>query len=196
MAQRKNHTKAPTGAAGKTPGKQADMSDSTDDRLDKVRDILFGSEAQKSARRFGELEQRISREMAELRREIDQRLGALEESLQEEIEALGEELQEERGQREAGTKELAAKITETARTIGKRITALQDSTAGQLREHKKALAEQGKALRAEAVQHREELGAEVDEELAELREQNATRAELAKLFGDLSQRLGGEPSRR
>ncbi|MEM7305169.1 MAG: hypothetical protein AAF682_00795 [Planctomycetota bacterium] len=170
----------------------APQSDPKEDNLEKVRDLLFGKEAQKSAKRITQLEQKVTRELADVRKDLKRQMDSLEDYVRGEIETLLERISDEKLAREAEKKELSARITETGRAVGKRVTALQDQTAANFREHRKQLLEQSKALRGEIEQGREELGAEVDEELAELRESSIPRAELAQFLADLAMKLGGK----
>ncbi len=209
-ARRKAHRSPPSGARAvgsrahskalgtrakrlkKGAAKKAMTSDSSEDKLEKVRDLLFGSEAQKSEKRFGQIEARLSRDLTEVRKDLEKRMDSLEEYVRAELATLGQRLAAEKAEREAAAKELGGRVTETGRALGKRITALQEEFTAGLREQRKGLLEQSKELRGEIEAGRTESGAELEEALAEIRGVQLTRTDLAALLAELAMRLGGK----
>src|ERR1700735_5916501 len=62
--------------------------------VDKIRDILFGSQMRDYDKRFGRLEERLIKDAESLRDEMKKRFEALEGFVQKEIESLGPRLKE------------------------------------------------------------------------------------------------------
>src|SRR5262245_38466407 len=81
--------------------------------LDKVRDILFGSQMRDVERRFARLEERLIKETQDLKDDVKRRLEALENFARKESESLADQLRGERTER-----------LESARTLERRDTTL------------------------------------------------------------------------
>ena len=77
-----------TGGEGATPAS-----------LDKVRDILFGSQMRDVERRFARLEERLLKETTDLKDDVRRRLDTLEAYIRRENESLEGQIKSERGDR-------------------------------------------------------------------------------------------------
>src|SRR5579862_7083222 len=69
------------------------------ENLDKVRDILFGSQMRDADRRFGKIEERFSKETGDLRDDTRKRLESLEAFARKEIQSVLERIKNEQAQR-------------------------------------------------------------------------------------------------
>src|SRR5437868_2675049 len=67
--------------------------------LDKVRDILFGSQARDYEKRFARLEERLTKESTDLKNEVKRRFDMLENYIKKEIKTLGERIRREKKKR-------------------------------------------------------------------------------------------------
>ena len=64
--------------------------------VDKIRDILFGSQMRDYDKRFARVEERLVKDAAALREEIKKRIDGLESFVHQEVESLGQRLKNER----------------------------------------------------------------------------------------------------
>jgi len=74
--------------------------------LDKVRDILFGTQMRDYDRRFARLEERLIKEAAEAREDTRRRFDSLETFIKQEIAALNDRLKSENHQRTRSDEDL------------------------------------------------------------------------------------------
>ena len=72
--------------------------------VDKIRDILFGSQMRDYDKRFGRLEDRLIKDAESLREEMKKRFETLEAFVQKELESLGLRLKTEKSERAESVK--------------------------------------------------------------------------------------------
>ena len=90
-----------------------------DGNIDKIRDILFGSQARDFDRRFSRLEDRLMKDVGEIRDETRKKLDALEEFIKSEVKSLTERLVSEQNSRLDATKELSNDLKELSHNFDK-----------------------------------------------------------------------------
>ena len=84
----------------KTETKKQNASELPEDgNIDKIRDILFGSQARDFDRRFSRLEERLVKEISEMRDENRKKLDTLEEYIKGEVKSLTDRLVSEQNSR-------------------------------------------------------------------------------------------------
>jgi len=159
------------------------------ENLDKVRDILFGTQIRDTERRFGRLEERLVKETVDLRDETRKRLESLEAFTKKELSSIVDRLKGEQGQRGEAVKELAAELKEQAKVFQQRSTELGEQLAEAQREIRQELLDQTKSLRDELAAARADSAAELERASGELRSEKVDRASLADLFNQLAARL-------
>jgi len=159
------------------------------ENLDKVRDILFGTQIRDTERRFGRLEERLIKDTADLRDETRKRLESLEGFIKKEMSSMVDRLKAEQGQRGEAVKELATELKEQAKSFGQRSTELQEQLAEAQREIRQELLDQTKSLRDELAAAKADSAAELERATGELRTDKVDRASLADLFTQLAARL-------
>ena len=103
--------------AGKVPNSNAGPEQSktgapaeagaTAGNVDKIRDILFGSQMKDYETRFGRLEETLLSQTAELRENTKKRLDGLETYFKKELEALQSRMKSEREERSEAVKQLS-----------------------------------------------------------------------------------------
>src|SRR5579863_400899 len=99
--------------------------------VDKIRDILFGSQMRDYDKRFGRLEDRLIKDAESLREEMKKRFETLEAFVQKELESLSHRLKSEKSERSEALKDLGTQHRESAKTIEKRVTTLDDQLAAE-----------------------------------------------------------------
>jgi hypothetical protein len=173
-------------ASGKGAGPEAAGN------VDKIRDILFGSQMRDYEKKFTRVEERLGRETAELREEIKRRFASLEAFVKNEFTAVADQLKAEKGERIEGDKELAREVKENVKALEKKSAQIEEQTAKALRDLRQNVLEESKRLTEEMESKHKELAAALDKEGMELRASLTDRLALADLFAEVSLRLKNE----
>jgi len=146
--------------------------------VDKIRDILFGSNMREYEQRFARLEEALKKESLDLRETTRRHLEALEGFVHKELAALESRLATEREERSESHSRLAAKIGE-----------VENHEANAKREIRNDLLQQSKELTDNIRNKGEELVALLERRAQELHHAKTDRAALASLFNEVALRL-------
>jgi hypothetical protein len=160
--------------------------------VDKIRDILFGSQMRDYENRFLRLEETLTKEAADLKETTRKRFEGLEAYLKKELESLHARLKAEREERSDADKLLSRELKELADVLGKKIAEADDHVTeahGQLRAD---ILQQSKDLSDEMHQKQDEIASALDRRFKELRNNKADRALLADLLTEVALRLKDE----
>ena len=125
--------------------------------LDKVRDILFGTQMRGVEGRLVRLEERLTQEAEALKENTEARLGSMESYVRKELDALGNRLKAERAERGERMKELSRDLQSTAKALEKRLdqlAGLQEKEGSDLR---KQILDQSRTFADQLQQRSEEL---------------------------------------
>jgi len=160
--------------------------------VDKIRDILFGTQMRDYEKRFARLEERLLKESGDLREEMKRRFEALESYLKQELEALTDRLKAEQDERAASIDKTTGELRSLAQTVDKRAAQLDEQASKSQRELRQQLLDQSKTLSDEIRQKYAELSAVMHRELAGLSNDKTDRATLAALFTEVALRLNNE----
>src|SRR3954452_18726060 len=93
-------------------------------KVDRIRDILFGSQMRDYDGRFQRFEERLARESAELRADVQKRIDALEGFFKGEIESVRNRLGAEHAERAQQVEKLTRDLAEAARSLDGKINSL------------------------------------------------------------------------
>jgi hypothetical protein len=149
--------------------------------IDKIRDILFGSNMRDYEQRFARLEEALKKESADLRDSTRRHLDSLESFVHKELAALEARLNTERDERSAG-----------AASILKKIGEMENIEAQSNREIRSDLLQQSKDL-TDAIRNKgEEIIALLERRSQELQHAKTDRAALAGLFNEVALRLSDQ----
>ncbi len=165
---------------------------SSGESLEKVRDILFGSQARQYEKRFARLEERLVKESADLRDELSKRFDSLEAYAKKEFEAMTDRLKAERDQREQSHKAISTDLKDTVSSFDQKTSQLDDQLTRGQRELREQILEQSKTLAEDIRQKYEQNSAALEREAKELREEKTDRSALAAMFAELAMRLKNE----
>jgi hypothetical protein len=160
--------------------------------VDKIRDILFGSQMRDYDKRFGRLEDRLIKDAESLRDEMKKRFETLEAFVQKELESLGVRLKTEKAERAESDKELGVQHRDAAKAFDKRLGSLDDQLTGDTAELRARILEQSKALTSEIAEKSREAKRLLDQEVETLRTEKADREGLGDLFTEFGLRLKNE----
>ena len=124
---------------------QSPPHDATDPgNIDKIRDILFGSNIRDYEQRFARLEELLKKESSELRESARHQLETLEAFVHKELAALEVRLNAERDERSQSHSHLAADLSGTSASILKKIGEVENQEAQAKREIRNDLLQQSK----------------------------------------------------
>ena len=164
-------------------------SDKEGANVDKIRDILFGSQMRDYEKRFSRLEENINKALDTLREDLTKRLDTLSGFVQQEVDSLSQRIKTEKSERGEGAKELARELKDTAKILEKKISTLDEQLSDSQSELRAKLLEHSKNFAGEMEKLRREASASLDREVQVLRHDKTDRAALADLMAEFSLRL-------
>ena len=157
--------------------------------IDKIREILFGSNMRDYEQRFARLEEALKKESMDLRDTTRRHLEALEAFVHKELTALDGRLNAERDERAESQSRLASDLSAASASIHRKIGEFENQEAQAKREIRNDLLQQSKEL-TDAIRNKgEELVALLERRSGELQHAKTDRAALANLFSEVSLRL-------
>jgi hypothetical protein len=157
--------------------------------VDKIRDILFGSQMRDYDARFNRLEESLRKESADLRETTRKRLDALEAYIRKELESLEVRLKNEKDERIEAGRQMSSETKSTAASILKKVGEVEDQAGQAQREIRKELLQQSKDLSDEIQSRNEQLGELLERRVQELRNDKTDRTALANLLTEVAMRL-------
>lgn len=171
---------------------QFSAADLSGGNLDKIREILFGTQARGFEKRLTRLEERLIKETTDLREDLKKRFDSLEAYIKKEAESLSDRLKIEERERAENVSDLSRELKDSTRNLEKRLAQLDDQVTKNNREINQQLADRSRSLADEIRQKYEELSALLEREAEELRVEKTDRAMLAALFTEVALRLNNE----
>jgi hypothetical protein len=171
---------------------ESDGRDNAADRggnVDKIRDILFGSQMRDYDKKFSRFEDRLLKETAELREDVKRRFASMESYLKNELTAIADRHKADQVSNAEVNKEINREIKEIAKTSEKRGTQLEEQNAKAQRDLRQQILDESKRLTDEIEQKYRDLTALFEREAQDLRGSLADRLALADLFAEVSLRL-------
>lgn len=164
------------------------------ENVDKIRDILFGTQMRDYDKRFNRLEERLLKESADLREDSRKRFDALEAYIKKEFEALGMRLAAEKTARTEDVQHLSEGLKDLSRNADRRAANIEEQMNqghSQLREQ---ILEQSKSLNDEIAGRHADLHSTLHREVSGLRDEKTNRADLASMFNEVALRLTKDSS--
>ena len=157
--------------------------------VDKIRDILFGSQMRDYEKRFVRLEDNVTKAIEGLREDMTKRLDTLGAFVRQEVESLSTRLKNEKSERTEGLKEIAREIKDGTKIIEKKLSQLEEGMSDGQSELRAKLLEHSKSVSSEIDKLRRDTTAALNREVDVLRDEKTDRASLADLFNEFSLRL-------
>jgi len=188
----------------KSKGGQSVMTANTEDKniangeireganVDKIRDILFGSQMRDYEKRFARLEERLAKASDALRDDLKKRFDSLESFVQQEMEALGQRLKTEKTERADTLKELTRETRDSSKNLEKKLSQLEEQLSSAQGDLRTRILDQSKALGNEIRKAQTEMEAALEREAEALRHEKTDRETLGDMFSELGLRLKGE----
>jgi hypothetical protein len=160
--------------------------------VDKIRDILFGSQIKNYEARFARLEENLVRETVELKDTMRRRFESLEGFFKSETEALAARLKAEREERSSTFHSLEQELKAIHDALSRKIHELDASTAEADSGLRKELMSESRKLLEEISQRHDSLRSLLERRVGELRHQKTDRALLSALFGEIAAQIGDD----
>lgn len=161
-------------------------------KVDRIRDILFGSQMRDYDGRFQRLDERLTREAADARSDTQKRLEALETFLKGALESLTNRLNTEQFARGHAVEKLASDLAETARALELTTKNLGEHTDREVHGLRQQLLEQSKALSDEIREKHGQVKADLEREAEQIRGAMTGRESLAEMLSEVALRLKNE----
>ncbi len=184
-----HHTDQP---AQTSPPPHDGALDSGAGNIDKIRDILFGSNMRDYEQRFARLEEALKKESQDLRDTTRRHIETLEAFVHKELAALEVRINTERDERSESDARLATDLSLTSTSILKKIGEMEGQEAQAQREIRTDMLQQSKELTDAIRSKGEELIALLDHRVHELQHAKTDRAALAGLFNEMALRLSDQ----
>jgi hypothetical protein len=171
------------GPAGEAPG---------GGNVDKIRDILFGSQMKDYDTRFRRLEESLLNQTAEIRETTRRRVDAFETYVKKELDAIQARLKAEREERSEGIKQQARELKDLADSLQQKLRDIEDHNSEGERSLREQILQQSKDLLEEMQVRQNEMTALLERRSEDLAATKTDRAMLASLFSEAALRLKDE----
>ena len=106
-----------------TPVQESQESGTGRENLEKIRDLLFGSQVRNLDNKLGRMDERILREIRDVRDELRNRLDSLEMYVKNELQTVVSRITSEHEQRSEALRQLTANLRDTAESFERRSAA-------------------------------------------------------------------------
>ena len=170
----------------------AEAAEASGASVDKIRDILFGSQIKNYESRFSRLEDALARETAEIKDTMRRRLDSLEAFFKSETESLAARLKTERDEREEVLNNISRELKASSAQLSKKILDLDNKAAQDRSAARQELMAESRKLLDEIRQRNDSLSALLETRVQELRNAKTDRSALAALFVEMAVRLKDE----
>lgn len=165
--------------------------------LEKVRDILFGTQARGFDRKLDQLETVLGEQSDSLRAQFQEKLDALEQFIKAEVSGLIDKISQEERKRTEALEEIGDELRKVAKNLGRRLDDVDGMRQQNEREFRDQLLQTSKRISDELDTRARELRNRLEREGSELRRDKVDRSALASLLTDLAVQMGQEaPERR
>ncbi|HUO33590.1 MAG TPA: hypothetical protein VMU43_01230 [Candidatus Acidoferrum sp.] len=165
------------------------MNEKEGANVDKIRDILFGSQMRDYEKRFARLEEHLSKAIESLREDVTKRLDTLSGFVQQEVDSLSQRIKAEKSERGEHLKEMSREFKDAEKLLDKRISQLDSQLADGQSEIRAKILEHARNFSSDIDKLRRESAAALDREVQTLRHEKTDRAALADLLAEFSLRL-------
>ncbi len=162
------------------------------ENIDKIRDILFGSQTRQMEKKLTAMEDMIHKEIVSLRSETKTTLDTLEQFLRKEMQSLSDQLKRKKEDRGESVDNLSEKITDVKKVMEKRFGQLNDKVIKDQRETQEQILAQSKNLLEEMHHKNDTLQNRLDQSVEELSREKTDRLALANLLMEAAMRLKDE----
>ena len=162
------------------------------ENVDRIREILFGSQMREYGQRFAQLEERLLRETSELKNEVRRRVDSLEAYARQELGCLSDRQNTERAERADAVDRVARDLIESTRALERRLVQSDEQMSKDLRELRQTMMDRDRSLSDELTQCVGKLEMLQNRRMEDLRTSTVDRQALANLLGEVALRIRGD----
>jgi len=167
-------------------------ADGGGENVDRIREILFGSQQREFEKKLARFDERLAGEAATLREESKKRFDSLNLYIRSEMESMAERIKSEQEERAEKVGQLGRELKELAKVTEKRLTQLDELVSKNQRDVRKQILDQGEELSGEFRRLHQEIKSSVERSVQELNADKPGRSALANLFTEMALRLNNE----
>lgn len=160
--------------------------------VDKIRDILFGSQMREYDKRFTRLEERLTIQAEKLRDDLKKQIDSFETFMKSELDSLNQRLKSEKTERSDSIKDAARDSKELMKSLEKKLAQIEDVTAEAMGEMRKSILDQSKTLTNDIEQRHKQLAESFNRDVQTLTAEKTDRRALADLLTEVALRLKNE----
>jgi archaellum component FlaC len=164
-------------------------TDDADGNVDKIRDILFGSQMRDYEQRLEATEKRIMQSIERLSRDMERRVDRLDKYARREVEKLSERIKTERKERAADAKKGTGEMSKLNDHLESSFAEIDEKLAAESRGLRNSLLDQAEDLAAQLQEVRTQLQEALEKEAASLQNEKLNREDMAALFTEVAMRL-------
>jgi len=183
---------AKAGGSSDTPPLRAGALDQPAGNVDKIRDILFGSQMRDYENRFNRLEESLTKDIADLKETTRKRFENLETYIKKELESVQARMKTERDERSEATKLLSRELKELSELLSRKTAELDDHATESHRQLRADILQQSQDIGEEMQRKQDEISSALERRFQELRGSKTDRAMLAELLTEVALRLKDE----
>lgn len=160
-----------------------------EENVDKIRDILFGSQMRDYEQRLAAMEKRLMQGIERSGRDLERRIERLDTFTRREVDKLSEQIKTERKDRTAEGKKGAGDLNEFSDQVESWFAEVDEQVSSESKDLRNALHEQGKDLTAQIREARDQMQASLQKEAKELADAKLAREDMAALLSEVAMRL-------
>jgi len=166
--------------------------DEMDGNVDKIRDILFGSQMRDYELRLDAMEKRITQSFERAARDIERRIERLDAYARREVDKLSEQIKTERKDRVAEGKKGASDLGELSEQVESWFAEADEQLASETKDLRTILHTQSEELNAQIREAHEQLQSALQKESAQLADIKLGREDMAALLTEVAMRLNND----
>ena len=170
----------------------AENKPSESENIDKIRDILFGSQSRKIEKKLVALDDKIEKAIVSVRIEMKSTLDTLEQFVRKEFQSLSDQLTSEKTERIESAQTLSEKVNDAKRMLENKLSLLGDKVVNNQREAQVQILQQAKTVMTEIREKNDALQKQLDQSIEALTHEKTDRFALADLMMEAAMRLKNE----
>lgn len=159
------------------------------ENIDKIRDILFGSQSRQIEKQLSAVEEKIDKEIDFLRSETKTNLEAIEQFVRKALQSLSDQVSSEKAERAESVDSLSGRVADTQKAVEKKLGQLNDKVVNDQRETQEQILLQTKNLLDEMHEKNNALQKRMDQAIEALAHEKTDRLALANLMMEAAMRL-------
>jgi hypothetical protein len=160
--------------------------------VDKIRDLIFGSQMQDYEKKFSRLEETLNAQLSNLRNDSKKWNDTLEDFIKKEIEFLTTQLQNEKNERINSIQESMKKLADTEKSIQNMFNNFSDQTIKNEKEIRQQLLDQTKVLRKEIQDNHDIIIEKLETSVMELGDEKTDRRSLSNMLIEMAIKLNSD----